>query len=475
MLHGDGNGSFPVPLRIDAPGGPRAVVAVDLDLDGHADLASLSGDGTLAVVLGDGAGGFAPPTLSALGPGGTSLAAADMDLDGDMDLVAALSPQLAQPTVVVLLNDGAAAFTALPGAPAAPTGPVVSIALGPMDGDDFPDVVAAAAALGSFTLLRGGPGGVLGAPTAWLMTAGTHAVALGDLNEDGLPDVATADASSQLLSWRASHGDGTFGPYKLIGIELTARTLALGDLDVDGLLDVLSTGFLSESVSTHINKGGGIFEFGGLATTGREPTAIIVADVNGDARPDIVTSEEYQHDVAVALSDGAGGYGLPQFFAAGRKAAALALADFDADGNPDLATADPASNTLTVLIHQSHWTDVGLGLAGTHGTPQLTGSGPLIAGAPIAVALVGARENSSATLVVGLSLLAAPFKGGVLGPSPDVLLAGFGTGAKGKIELPGTWPTGLASGFTIWAQWWIVDPAGAKGLAASNVVAGKVP
>jgi hypothetical protein len=306
------------------------------------------------------------------------------------------------------------------------------------------------------------------------MSAGTTDVALGDLSGDGQADVAVANASDSTVTWRVNEGDASFGNEQLIGISGGARTLALGDLDTDGDLDVASGGPASNFLDVHTNEGGGSFQFSSVLA-GRSPTDIVIADLNGDARPDIAASEDEQSDVAVVLQSEHGTFGWPQFFGAGRNTQSLAAGDFDRDGNPDLASADQWGKTLTVFLNQSRWSDAGPGLAGTHGVPHLGGSGPLLAGAPVQGTLTSALENSTATLVIGLSQIAAPFKGGVLGPAVDALVPGLPTGAKGELALPATWPAGLASGFTLWLQVWISDAAAAKGLAASNTLAAEVP
>jgi len=121
-------------------------------------------------------------------------------------------------------------------------------------------------------------------------------------------------------------------------------------------------------------------------------------------------------------------------------------------------TCDPGAQT---------WTDLGQGLAGTAGVPVLAGTGSLTPGSSNDVTLSGALAGASSTLVIGLSSFEAPFKGGVLVPSPDVLL-GLPVDGAGGATLPFTWPAGVPSGTMLWWQWWIVDPAGPSGLAASN-------
>lgn len=118
------------------------------------------------------------------------------------------------------------------------------------------------------------------------------------------------------------------------------------------------------------------------------------------------------------------------------------------------------------------WTLLFGASSGTLGEPLLEGGGSLQGGTPVSLALSNARPNGSATLVMGLSLLAAPYKGGVLMPSPDVLVAGLPVDGAGTLLIADTWPVGIPAGVSFYSQHWIVDPAGPHGLAASNGLLG---
>lgn len=129
--------------------------------------------------------------------------------------------------------------------------------------------------------------------------------------------------------------------------------------------------------------------------------------------------------------------------------------------------------SFTVTI-ESAWADLGLALAGTHGTPRCIGAGSLEGGSPLSLSLLDARENANACLVVGLSLLAGPFKGGTMVPQPDVFVP-LVTGPAGTIALQAAWPAGLPTGLVTYYQWWIADPLGPLGFAASNGISGTTP
>ena len=78
-------------------------------------------------------------------------------------------------------------------------------------------------------------------------------------------------------------------------------------------------------------------------------------------------------------------------------------------------------------------------------------------------------------LLIGLSALFAPFKGGVLVPNPSIMIFGLPTGPAGVLPLTAHWPAGLPASFTLYFQHWILDPGGPAGLAASNGLSGTTP
>ena len=121
------------------------------------------------------------------------------------------------------------------------------------------------------------------------------------------------------------------------------------------------------------------------------------------------------------------------------------------------------------------WSKLGGGVAGATGTPDLAGTGSMAAGSLVSLSLSGAKPGAQTTLLVGLSALNAPFKGGVLVPNPDLIISGLLTDGAGALLLSSTWPAGLPSGFSTWYQHWISDAAAPKGLAASNGLKGTTP
>jgi len=125
--------------------------------------------------------------------------------------------------------------------------------------------------------------------------------------------------------------------------------------------------------------------------------------------------------------------------------------------------------------NEGSFTDLANPLAGTHGPPLLTGEGTLIAGDPVSFTLTQARENTTAALIVGTTALNAPLKGGVLVPDPLTIVFGLPTGPDGELALPTTWPPGFPPDYSIYLQYWVTDPAGPEGYAASNGLRATTP
>jgi hypothetical protein len=123
----------------------------------------------------------------------------------------------------------------------------------------------------------------------------------------------------------------------------------------------------------------------------------------------------------------------------------------------------------------SPWTNLGSGLAGISGIPQLNGSGELLAGTPGKIRLVDAAPSAPAALFISGSNTPTPFKGGTLLTVPVLLTLPLPTDPLGDILLPWTsWPAGL-SGVSLYFQFGIQDVAAVKGVALSNALEADVP
>jgi hypothetical protein len=124
------------------------------------------------------------------------------------------------------------------------------------------------------------------------------------------------------------------------------------------------------------------------------------------------------------------------------------------------------------------WTDVGFGLDGTLGQPLLKGQGALLPAATVTLSLSGAVAGTPLGLVIGVDPLYLPFMGGVLVPAfapPFGLVVPQVTDSAGGAHLSTTWPVGVPSGTTVFAQAWMLDAAADGGFAGSNAVVAVAP
>jgi hypothetical protein len=260
--HGDGNFSaadgspFTARARGKKPH-THGLAAGDMNGDEIDDLVTANNeDDDVSVLLGDGAGRFAPAHGSPF-PVGRSpypIAVADVNRDGKLDVVAPNSAPGAR-TITVLLGDGRGALRAAPGSPFRTAGNVYFVAVGDIDGDSRPDLVA------------------------------TH----------------NGDSRATILVQRRA---GAFEPAGASSFELGERAwgVVAVDLNRDGAIDLAAA--RGNAVAVFIGDGLGGFRPASSSpfTTGRGTWRLGVADFNGDGKLDIAAGNVETDDIAVLLA-----------------------------------------------------------------------------------------------------------------------------------------------------------------------------
>src|SRR5204863_512150 len=150
------------------------------------------------------------------------------------------------------------------------------------------------------------------------------AVAVGDLNRDGHPDLVAANSGSGNVSVLLGVGDGTFGSATNFSVGSGARSVVIGDYNGDGKLDVATANTNDASVSVLLGNGAGKLDVvvgnsnadtisirlgNGDGTLGGEaqiaandnPIGLAVGDFNGDGAPDLAVSSPSPSGVSVVL------------------------------------------------------------------------------------------------------------------------------------------------------------------------------
>jgi hypothetical protein len=126
---------------------------------------------------------------------------------------------------------------------------------------------------------------------------------------------------------------------------------------------------------------------------------------------------------------------------------------------------------LALVAHDSFvpWQTLGAPLTGSLGPPLLVATGALGAGQPVSFLLSNAPPLAGVVRIIGFANISIPFKGGVMVPSPDVLLP-LGTDAAGALAVSAVWPAGVPAGLPLLVQDWIGDASGPAGLTATQGV-----
>ena len=291
-----GDGTFKAPVFSGATV-PYDIVTADFNADGKADVATIVGSGII-VQFGNGDGSFGPATGYPMTV--SSIIAADLNGDGYPDLVTGF---VLTNSAAVLLNKGDGTFYPATEYTVQGAGSNLALAIGDVNGDGKPDMaIASLTSSGNvIAFLPGNGDGTFGAPvyTPAGPTGAIVGVALGDLNGDGKPDVVIDEG---IISVSLGNGDGTFAApnsfkptnasaagdaYTPVGGEGTPG-IAIVDVNGDGIPDIgsNSTGLLQ----VFLGNGDGTLQQSFVYPYGGYSTALALTNFNGDGRVDLVSA-----------------------------------------------------------------------------------------------------------------------------------------------------------------------------------------
>ena len=317
------------------------------------------------VYLNQGDGTFGPPVVTAVNvtPYVGAMVVGDINEDGKQDLIVSISsgPEVAIP----LLSNGDGTFSQQPPIPG--SFGFLSGKLADLNGGGHLDLFLGGNGETSFFLGKGDGTFVLQANMPGSFPGDYFSIAIGDLNADKVPDVIAADtgsnqstASPGSLDVFLGQAGGTFQTPTFLQPASITNPLAidLADFDGDGKLDLLIAA--NGSVFIARGNGDGTFQFAAnqlipiydspVGTAGYSAEV----DLNQDGRPDVVAVDFTAGTLTLALNDATVGFAnahnSPYVYQLPPKSSRVLTADFNGDGLPDLAVANSAGNFVSILL-----------------------------------------------------------------------------------------------------------------------------
>ena len=350
---------------VNGDGKPDMVVGNQVCLDYNEYNVCTEAEGAVSVLLGNGDGTFQPEVSYTWGgPPVVSVAIGDLNGDGIPDLAVGTNSGVPDSVLSILFGNGDGTFQA-PVNYSSGSGlyPFLSLVIADVNGDGYPDLIAANGYNASVAvLLNKGNGTFQNAVTYSTGGVDASSVAVGDLNSDGYPDLAVATNCGECGgSVLLNNGNGTFQAPIYFDAGAPISSVAMADLNGDGKLDLVvgvNSAFDATDVSVLLGNGDGTFQPAVNYNPGGEGgvTSLATADVNGDGYLDLVVGNSTADwcncvgggAVGILSGNGDGTFQSPISYSSGgfNTDGQIAVSDLNGDGFPDIAVPNSCNTIL---------------------------------------------------------------------------------------------------------------------------------
>jgi trimeric autotransporter adhesin len=251
-----------------------------------------------------------------------------------------------------------------------------AVAIGDIDCDGKADIVVGHAGTNSISVFRNISAvgsiaaGSFASPVTFTIGSGTSCVAIGDLDGDGKPDLVATNTDLGTISvlrntsTPGSITTGSLAPHVLFTTSGRPLKAAIGDIDGDGKPELVVTDYYSNNVSVLRNTSVvGSVTVASFApkvdfATGNGPIGVAIGDIDGDAKPDLAVANASGSVSVFRNSSSIGSITSSSFashvvFAAGAGAEGVSMGDIDIDGKPDIVVVNSTANTVSVFRNTS--------------------------------------------------------------------------------------------------------------------------
>ena len=313
-------------------------------------------------MINTGNGNFAAPVIYDAAPGGrfgsTAVALADLDNDGDVDLIGGglyENGEIDNGAVTIRRNNGNGTFGAAeiilftnPNFVSQPK----EITTGFLNGDGFPDIVAAVPsgrAIEGFVVVNSNGSGGFNTPVYYEASQQTFDVGIVDLDGDGHADVITVANSSAAVTVHKNLGNGSFQVLPRYEVASLSDAVESADIDNDGDIDIVVNGEVDVASNDAVvkilkNNGNGTFAPAIDYTPARNFADMKLRDINGDGFVDLIFAPDANdppYHFGTALNLGNGTFAptvVTEVFSCGD--GTIDAADLDGDGDLDIVLTE---------------------------------------------------------------------------------------------------------------------------------------